>query len=94
MNISDFTNSISNSQSSVEDDMKNLILSLSREFKLDVGHVLPEKPLLLKIINLNPKKIEALIPALNALIEDGIFEDKNGKAFLTEKGRDLLYSKI
>ncbi len=91
MNVSDFTSSISNSKSSVEDDMKNLILSLSREFKLDVGHVLPERPLLHKTTNLNPKERDALTPALNALIADGIFEERNGKAFLTEKGRDLLY---
>ncbi|MGR5130615.1 hypothetical protein ACQKP8_26895 [Photobacterium alginatilyticum] len=91
MKISDFKNSIKDMRPTAEDEMKTFILSLSRDLNLDMGHVLPMNVLFHRTIRLNPKQRDALEPALNSLIEDGIFEERDGKAFLTEKGRNTLY---
>ena len=91
MKISDMMSSINAQQISPLEEMKNYIVSLARELRLDEGHVLPTNVLLHKTINLNPKQRDALEPAINSLIDDGFFEERDGKAFLTGKGKDLLY---
>ena len=91
MKISDMVNNMKGLQSSPEEEMKSYILSLASELRLDVGHVLPMRVLFHKTINFNPKQREALEPAINALIEEGYFEERDGKALLTDKGRDTLY---
>jgi len=91
MKISDMLNEDRGLQSSPEEEMKKFILSLAKELCLDTGHFLPMKVLLDRTTNLNPKQREALEPAINALIEEGVFEKRDGIAFLTEKGRDVLY---
>lgn len=91
MTISDFLNDIRKIESSPEEEMKQFVLALAREFNLDTGHVLPERVLMSRSFSLNPKQKDALVPAINNLISEGIFEEKDGSAFLTEKGRDILY---
>lgn len=91
MKISDFKNKMKESQSSPEEEMKSYILSLARELNLDTGHVLPARVLFHRTINFNPKQREALEPAINKLIEEGVFEERDDQAFLTDKGRDILY---
>ena len=78
-------------ESSPEDEMKQFVLSLARELNLDTGHVLLDRVLMSRISNLNPKQKAALVPAINALVSEGIFEEREGSIFLTEKGRDVLY---
>jgi len=78
-------------ESTPVEEMKKFILSLASELNLDEGHVLPTNVLRHKTVNLNPKQRDALVPALEALIQEGIFEEKNGSPFLTSKGKDILY---
>lgn len=91
MKISHMIQNIRGGDSSPEDEMKSYILSLAADLKLDAGHVLPVRVLSNRALNFNPKQQEALEPALYALIAEGYFEEKDGKAFLTEKGRDAIY---
>ena len=85
MKISAFLNDIRKVESSPEEEMKQFVLALARELNLDTGHVLPERVLISRSFSLNPKQKEALVPAINCLISDGIFEEKDGSVFLTEK---------
>ena len=80
-----------NLEASPEEEMKQFILSLASELNLDEGHVLPARTLIHRSFHLNPKQRDALVPALESLIEDGIFEEKNDSVFLTSKGKDVLY---
>ncbi len=73
------------------EEMKEYIPSLARELNLDTGHALPVRVLFHRTISFNPKQRDALEPAINELISDGIFEERNNTAFLTKSGRDLLY---
>jgi len=91
MKISDLINNINAQQATPLEEMKEYIVSLARELRLDVGHVLPEKVLFFKTMTFNPKQRDALEPAINSLIEDGFFESRDGKVFLTSNGRDTLY---
>jgi hypothetical protein len=91
MKISDMVNSFKNLESNPEEEMKSYILSLARELNLDEGHVLPVRVLLHRAIKFNPKQRDALEPALNSLITEGYFEEKDGKAFLTAQGKNALY---
>lgn len=87
----DIKNLVDSFKSSPEDEMRSFILSFAREFNLDTGHVLPTKPLLPRTFNLNPKQKDALIPAIESLTKEGVFEEKEGQYFLTKTGRDVLY---
>ncbi|CAD5268934.1 MULTISPECIES: hypothetical protein [Halomonadaceae] len=91
MKISDMKQNIREADLSPEDEMKSYILSLAADLRLDTGHVLPIRVLLHRTLSFNPKQREALQPALNTLISEGYFEEKDDKAFLTEKGRDAIY---
>lgn len=72
-------------------EVKSLILALAKDCSLDVGHVLPQKPLFTMIVNLNPKQKDAYELALTELVEEGIFESSAGKYLLTPKGKEALY---
>lgn len=91
MKISDMLQNVRSLESTPEDEMRQYILSLANELNLNEGHVLPMNVLFHRTINLNPKQREALEPAINKLIEEGIFEERDGNAFLTAKGKDVLY---
>lgn len=88
MKIQNLVNSF---KSSPLDEMKSFVLSFSRQYNLDTGDLLPARPLALKAISLNPKQQEALEPAITALVNDDIFEEKNGQYYLTANGRNVLY---
>ncbi len=90
MKITDNLIESRNFKSSPEEEMKEFVLSLARELNLDTGHTLPDKTLSFRSIHLNPKQRDALIPAIEALIAEGLFEEKNGSIHLTKKGRDLI----
>ena len=91
MKISDALKDIRGAQSSPEDEMKRYVLSLAKDLRLDTGHVLPMRVLRKKTINFNPKEQEALARAIDALIEEGVFEKRDGKPFLTDRGKNVLY---
>lgn len=91
MNIEDQRRRLRGLGSSSEDEMKRFVLSLAKELNLDTGDALPEGVLMSRSLNLNPKQRDALFPAIKALVSEGIFEEKEGSVFLTEKGRDALY---
>ncbi len=92
MKISDQLRNLRNLDSSPEEEMKRYILSLASEIRMDEGHALPPNLLMHRTINLNPKQKDALVPALEKLIEEGVFEETaDGRVLLTTKGKDILY---
>lgn len=92
MKIIDQLRNLRSLDSSPEEEMKVFILSLASELRLDEGHSLPSNVLMHRTINLNPKQRDALVPALEKLVEDGVFEETaDGRILLTAKGKDALY---
>lgn len=92
MKITDQLRNLRKLESSPEEEMKSFILSLASELRLDEGHALPPNVLMIRTINLNPKQKDALLPALEKLMEEGVFEETDdGRVLLTAKGKDILY---
>ena len=71
--------------------MKQEILSMSKNYGLDTGHIFPPKMITSKLIKLNPQDKEDFINAFDELVSEGTFEDKDTGLFLTEEGRKVLY---
>jgi len=92
MKIIDQLRDLRSLDSSPEEEMKRFILSLASELRLDEGHALPPNVLMHRTINLNPKQRDALVPALEKLVEEGVFkETEDGRVLLTAQGKDVLY---
>ena len=91
MGISDLMNEIKEGDSPKE-KMKKFILSLSNELHLEKGHTIPMSILLQKAMVIDSEEErEAVIPALESLVEDGYFECRDDSYFLTQKGKDQLF---
>jgi len=72
-------------------DGEMFILNIFKEFNCDSGHAFPERPYMAKLARLNPKQKNEQEFAFVSLKEKGFIEEKNGKYFLTTKGRDFIY---
>lgn len=71
--------------------VKSEILDFLSAKKADVGHALNARALRQRAINWNPKQTDALEPGAEALVEDGILENRDGQYFVTQQGVDKLY---
>lgn len=92
MNFRDQLKGLRSMESSPEEEMRQFVLSLASELRLDEGHALPPHVLMNRAINLNPKQKDALLPAIEKLVEEDIFEEtSDGRVLLTAKGKDILY---
>ena len=72
--------------------VKNEILKCFADAKADVGHVLNSRVFYHQhIMRWNPKQKAALDSALEQMEAEGVIEQKEGNAILTQKGFDTLY---
>jgi hypothetical protein len=78
-------------QSSQVEDMKHFLLKMAKELNLDEGHTFPIRLLMTKMTRMNPKEKEAIEPAFDSLVIDGIFEKRDDSYFLTENGKNTIY---
>ena len=91
MKIKDFYNSLNEELTPLE-EMKKFFKSLAAELNLDEGNALPPQVVTSRAIGLNPKQRDAIVSALEELVEEGVFEETdNGNIALTAKGKDLIY---
>ncbi len=75
----------------VVSDVKQMILGMAVEFRLDTGHSFPMRPLGSRMHRMNPKQKDALVPAFEELTKEGYFEERDGHYYLTEQGRNWIY---
>jgi hypothetical protein len=73
------------------EDMKAFLLNMAKELNLDEGHTFPIRLLMTKMTRMNPKEKEAIEPAFDSLVIDGIFEKRDDSYFLTENGKNTIY---
>jgi predicted transcriptional regulator len=74
------------------DHVKADILAFMAEHRLDVGHVLPERPFYFqRAIHYTPPQQDAIAPALESLVADGVLEQRGNGYFLTPIGFKRLY---
>ncbi len=74
--------------SSAQLETREFVLSLAKEFDLDLGRVLPYGVLEERSNLLKPKHRNALGPTMKALISDGIVKVRKGCILLTDKGKE------
>jgi len=70
--------------------MKEYVKSLARSQKLDVGYCITWNIQNVNI-NLNSLQQDLLPKAIEALVIEGLFEERNDQHYLTEKGKMSIY---
>ena len=90
MKFSSLDNLSNNQEDTRLNEMKEYVKSLARSQRLDVGHCITWNIQNVKI-NLNPLQQDLLPEAIEALVNDGLFEMRNDQHYLTEKGKISIY---
>jgi len=75
------------------DKVKKDILDFFAQSKAQVGHVFNAKAFQFSVMNhYNPKEMAAVEDSVNALVVDGLVEERQRQYHLTQKGFDHIYA--